>query len=134
MVGWDEILHPDLPREDVIESWRGPGSLEKAARLGYEGILANGYYIDLCHPTEAYYAPDPILPASTLSAEERRRVLGGEATMWGEWVTPETIDSRIWPSTAAIAERLWSPSEVRDPVDMYRRLGLGWTPAWTRRG
>ena len=42
--------------------------------------------------------------------------------MWAEFISPETIDSRIWPRTAAIAERLWSSGHVKDIDDMYKRL------------
>jgi len=124
MVGWDEILQPELPKDVVIQSWRGPTALADAARKGYDGILSNGYYIDLMYPTFQHYAADPIPANSTLTAEEAKHILGGEATMWGEYVGPETIDSRIWPRTAAIAERLWSPRDVTDVDDMYRRLPI----------
>jgi hexosaminidase len=124
LVGWDEILHPDLPKDAVIQSWRGPGSLAEAGRLGYSGILSSGYYINLNYAAREHYLNDPLPEGSPASPEERRRVLGGEATQWSEWVTPETIDACIWPRTAAIAERLWSPREVRDVADMYRRLAV----------
>jgi hexosaminidase len=124
MIGWEEILHPDLPKDAVIHSWRGPASLAEAAKKGYHGILSAGYYIDLVFPASQHYLADPIPRDTTLTPEEEKYVLGGEATMWGEWVSPETIDSRIWPRTAAIAERLWSPQNVTDVEDMYRRLSV----------
>lgn len=122
MIGWDEIMHPDLPQTTAIHSWRGPKSLAEAARKGYDGILSSGFYIDLSFPTWQHYKVDPVPADSNLTDEELKHILGGEATMWGEWVNPETIDSRIWPRTAAIAERLWSPRTVTDVDDMYRRL------------
>lgn len=122
MVGWDEIYQPGIPRDVVIQSWRGTQALVDGARKGYQGILSNGYYIDLCESAERHYLNDPIPPDSPLSEAEKKLILGGEATMWAELVSPETVDSRIWPRTAAIAERLWSPQEVRDVDDMYRRL------------
>ena len=124
MIGWDEILQPGLPQDVVIHSWRGTAALAEAAREGYDGILSNGYYIDLIQPASQHYVADPLPADSTLTPEEAKHVLGGEATMWAEWVTPETIDSRIWPRTAAIAERLWSPRTVTHIPDMYRRLAV----------
>jgi hexosaminidase len=124
MIGWEEILHPDLPKDAVIHSWRGAASLAAAAKQGYNGILSAGYYIDLIFPASQHYLADPLPADSVLTPEEAKHVLGGEATMWGEWVSPETIDSRIWPRTAAIAERLWSPRTVTDVADMYRRLAV----------
>ncbi len=124
MMGWDEIFQPEIPKDIVIQSWRGQESLAKVARQGNQGILSNGYYIDLMFPASQHYLIDPLPANTTLTAEEQKRILGGEATMWSEWVSPETIDSRIWSRTAAIAERFWSPREVNDVDDMYRRLEI----------
>jgi hexosaminidase len=125
MIGWDEIFHPDLPKDVVVQSWRGPEALAAIASEGYMGILSNGYYLDYILPASEHYAVDPLgKDAAALHSEKKVLILGGEACMWAEFVNPETIDSRIWPRTAAIAERLWSPSHVNDSEDMYRRLEI----------
>jgi hexosaminidase len=123
MEGWDEVLQPDTPKEAVIQSWRGQKALAAAARQGNRGILSTGYYIDLNQSAAFHYLNDPLSgDGATLSPEEKACILGGEATMWSEYVVPENIDSRIWPRTAAIAERLWSPQDLRDVDSMYARM------------
>jgi hexosaminidase len=122
MMGWDEILQPSVPHDIMIQSWRGTASLVEAAKKGYTGLLSTGYYIDLIQPTDFHYLVDPVPANANLTAEQQKLIVGGEATMWTEHVTPETVDSRIWPRTAAIAERLWSAATVKDVDDMYRRL------------
>jgi hexosaminidase len=122
MIGWDEILTPDLPRDVVVQSWRGFDSLATGARNGYNSILSAGYYLNLMSTAAAHYVVDPLPQASGLSPEQQTRILGGEACMWTEQTTPQDIDSRIWPRAAAIAERLWSPRDVDNVDDMYRRL------------
>jgi len=123
MVGWDEILEPDLPKNVVVQSWRGQKSLAEAARAGYRGILSAGYYLDLMQPAAQHYAVDPLKgDTAGLSAEEQTRILGGEAAMWEELATAEDLDAKLWPRLAAIAERLWSSESVTDAASMYERL------------
>ncbi len=124
MIGWDEVLNPGLPKDVVVQSWRGFNSLAAGARQGYSGILSAGYYLDHMEPAAAHYRVDPLPANNNLTPEEAARILGGEACSWGEYVDPRTIDSRIWPRTAAIAERLWSPRTVTSEDDMYRRLAV----------
>lgn len=125
MVGWDEVLQPNLPKDVVVQSWRGTHYLADAARQGNQGILSAPYYLDQTNqPAGMMYLADPISPAEHLTPEQVKLVLGGEACMWGEHVVPRTIDSRIWPRAAAVAERFWSPANVKDVDDMYRRLAV----------
>jgi hexosaminidase len=122
-VGWDEILVPGVSKNIVIQSWRGADSLAAAAKEGYRSILSNGYYIDLGWSASRHYGVDPMGgAAANLTPEEKERILGGEATMWSEYVNWENIDSRIWPRTAAIAERYWSPQSTTDVPSMYFRM------------
>ena len=122
MVGWDEILNPALPHDVVVQSWRGEKSLVEGAQAGYQGILSAGYYLDGMQPAGQHYLVDPLPSGVALSPQGRTLILGGEICMFAEQVNERTLDSRIWPRAAAIAERFWSPESVKDVDDMYRRL------------
>ncbi|MDP3313589.1 beta-N-acetylhexosaminidase [Lutibacter sp.] len=129
LMGWEEIMTDHMPTSALIHSWKGVNesvltdhSLIIAAKKGYNTILSNGYYIDLLQSVTEHYLVDPLPKNNTLSDVEKARILGGEATMWSELVTPLTIDSRIWPRTAAIAERLWSSEDIKNISNILERL------------
>ena len=128
-MGWDEIAEGDLPPSTVIHAWRGwvkddagRPTHAQAAQKGHQVVVSMGYYLDLMYPASEHYAADP-MPMG-LSAQEEALILGGEACMWAELITPLTVDSRVWPRAAAVAERLWSPQSITDEADMYRRLAI----------
>ncbi|NML67755.1 family 20 glycosylhydrolase [Hymenobacter sp. RP-2-7] len=122
MIGWDEVLGPNLPPDVVVQSWRGPKALVQAVQQGHPALYSAGYYLDLNYPAARHYAADPTqgVPDSLQS-----RVLGGEAAMWSEFADSTVYDSRVWPRAAAVAERLWSPAaSSQDVPDLYRRLAV----------
>ena len=68
MIGWDEVLTPDLPKDVVVQSWRGTKSLADGAKRGYSGILSQPYYFDHMAPAEYFYVNDPLPADSDLTA------------------------------------------------------------------
>ena len=125
MVGWDEVLQPGTPKDVVIQSWRGLDSLATAVRGGNRAILSWGFYLDLNEPASRHYTVDPLQGAvAALPEDQQKNVLGGETNMWTEYVSPETINGRIWPRAAVVAERLWSPASTKDLDAMYTRLKM----------
>lgn len=127
LMGWDEIMTKDMPTSAIIHSWRGRnegfpnGTLIEAVKKGYQVVLSNDYYIDRMQSVLHHRKFDP-LKNGALTAAQEALVLGGEVTMWSELVTPLTIDSRIWPRTAGIAELFWSKAEVVDDPNFISRL------------
>jgi hexosaminidase len=241
MIGWDEILQSDLPKEIVVQSWRGQRPLFEAVHANRNAILSAGWYLDHKLHADKLYQVDPeVLPGAVtidpdtlhwqvydvdinvsespikaqmvlygqedslrglfgmmenytgfpkallkgkqldfsftsdygdidvtsmmendsihgkmslgflsfpftgkkigsntmagtkppkveriapLTPSEKELILGGEAALWTELVSDLNIDTRIWPRTAAVAEKLWAPVELtKDVKDMYRRL------------
>lgn len=150
-IAWDEAIHPGLPRDVVIQAWRGTAARARALAAGFDTIHSAGYYLDLSYPADLHYlsdpeqGPEPDLVSDARLAHVRPgldmlqrvwnanapggrtgpgegRVLGGEACMWTELVTDDLLPLRVWSRMPAVAERLWSDAAVRDVEDMYRRL------------
>lgn len=69
MMGWDEIFHQNLPKDIVVQSWRGHDSLNEVANSGHLGILSTGFYIDQPQYSDYHYRNDPLrkLPQVDLS-------------------------------------------------------------------
>ncbi|HEX7037675.1 MAG TPA: family 20 glycosylhydrolase [Pseudomonadales bacterium] len=155
-MGWDEVLHADLPRGSVIQAWRGVTARDRALAAGHDCVLSAPYYLDLFYPAGQHYGFDPAAPQPELVAREDAlardprlahvaaglawtrqwregrvdrlpeggcgRLLGAEACLWAELVDARLLDLRLWGRLPALAERFWSPADVRDEHDLYRRL------------
>ncbi len=122
MVGWDEVLSPTLSPDVVIQNWHGSEFLVNGAKQGHRGLFSGPYYLDYMYSASQLFLADPIPAGAALTPEQLKLILGGEACMWGEHISSQTVDARIWPRAAAVAERFWSPAADRDTEDMYRRL------------
>ncbi len=142
MIGWDEVLAPGLPPDVTVQSWRGLSALAQTLRSGHAGILSFGYYLDQLQPAAEHYAVDPFDgEVRALTPAQRDKILGGEACLWSEHISPENLDLRLWPRAAVVAERLWSPQRNRDVDSMNTRLPaalrhlktVGIDPEFTRR-
>ncbi|XP_018336049.1 chitooligosaccharidolytic beta-N-acetylglucosaminidase isoform X2 [Agrilus planipennis] len=106
-----EIIEKYLSKNRyIIETWV-PSDNDLPTKLverGYNIIVAtkDAWYLD--HGfwgTTEYHNWRKVYQNRILNSPS---VLGGEACMWGEYVDDTSIDSKVWPRAAAMAERLWS--------------------------
>ncbi len=137
LVGWDEILRPDLNKNAVVMSWRGTSGARAAAIAGYDTVLSPWptLYFDNRQSTlpseppgrtsvislEAVYRFE--MRDAALDAAQQRHVLGVQANVWTEHIrTEERVEWMTLPRAAAVAELGWSPPSRRSWPDFLARL------------
>lgn len=121
VVGWEEIWNhfgTELDKSTIIHQWL-PGSTiaKNATAHGYRVLWSTDgvWYLDGLGVTwQTMYVQEPCsdIPDDLC----KTLMLGGGGEMWGETVDTSDIQQTIWPRLAAIAERLWAPRTVVDPV------------------
>jgi hexosaminidase len=122
LVGWDEILEGGADRNAVVEMWRGDAEAAKALANGNRLIVAGPFYLDTPIEeltTQDIYRIDPF--AAPAYAGHQDQLLGAEAPLWSERVTPRNLEAMLYPRALALAERLWNP-DARDYADFQRRV------------
>ncbi len=64
MMGWDEVLHPDLPKNVLVQSWQGQDAVARSVAAGHATLLSAGFYLDQPMPTAYHYRNDPVAVAA----------------------------------------------------------------------
>jgi hexosaminidase len=139
MVGWGEILQGGLAKNATVMSWRSTVAGITAAKAGNNVVMATtshtyfdyrqsqnkeiepggfgGAVIDLAK----VYTFEPI--PDELSAEQTRRILGGQGQLWGELIPNERHrEYQTYPRACALIETIWSPKQYRDYSQFHKRL------------
>ncbi|XP_057304638.1 chitooligosaccharidolytic beta-N-acetylglucosaminidase-like [Hydractinia symbiolongicarpus] len=119
------------PKKHIIQIWTGTknGQIADIVQNGFRTIFStyDTLYLDCgygnwlvkgnnwCSPYKDWkllYENDPVKILQTFGVtvtdQMRKTILGQEAAMWSEQVDGQTSEGKIWPRTAALAERLWS--------------------------
>lgn len=137
LIGWDEILQGGLAPGAAVMSWRGETGGITAAQAGHDVVMAptsHTYFDYYQGPSqtepkaiggdlrlEKVYRYEPI-PAA-LNADKAKHVLGGQAQLWGEYISNQKHRFYMtYPRAAAMAEVVWSPRESRNWDQFLTRL------------
>lgn len=122
-IGWNEVLHPELPGNVALHAWNGTEFPEIAN--DHAILISTDYYLDRFRSAEFHYRNDPTAVTAGSQRIDEAQILGIEATNWSELTTPINVDICAWPRLAAIAERAWSTAaytESAEIADVYRRM------------
>jgi len=131
LIVYDDVYNLKAFTESIVEVRHGMSELYKATMSNHTTVFSAPYQLDHLLPAKNYYAHSPLPTVMEIDesekkfhidAEHEKFVLGIEAQMWGELVSNQTLDGRLWPNLFAIAERSWSGALVTDAADFYQRV------------
>ncbi len=122
MLAYQESYSENLSKDIIFQAWIAKEDPIEAvapfeiAEKGNTTLINTGFYLDLYLPSHVHYLN------AEIPTEVNKNIWGGEAALWSELVDENCFEGRAWPRTASIAERLWSPVNITNIEDMYRRL------------
>ncbi len=139
LIGWDEILKGGLAQNATVMCWTSQINAIRAAMMGHDVVQTPTeftYFNNTMQEISPYIQNEPeILPLTigiayqfepvpiVLNREQSKHILGGQAQLWGEYITHySTAEYRAFPRGAALAEALWTKKSEKNYKDFCARL------------
>ncbi|GBG30598.1 Beta-hexosaminidase subunit beta [Hondaea fermentalgiana] len=112
-VGWEEIyinFGNNLAKSSMVFGWWHTEHVVRAAQAGYNvlNMPIGDWYFD----QKVSYKQIRLLDPCHRFGSACKRVLGGGGAAWAEKVDASVLLHTIFPRLAAVAERLWSPTDA----------------------
>ncbi|XP_054166037.1 beta-hexosaminidase subunit alpha-like [Oppia nitens] len=124
---WQQVFDKmiDLPNNTIVNVCKEDFNTElyELTKLNYKVILSSCWDLNIIsygYDWFQYYHCDP--QAFNGSDHQNQLVIGGQASMWGEWVDGSNFITTTWPRTMAVAERLWSPKSMNNTTEAQYRF------------
>ena len=133
LIGWDEILEGGLADGAAVMSWRGMKGGIEAAKMGHQVVMSptTFAYIDYMQGDASVENKiySSLSLAKTFSFEpvpadvDEKYILGGQANLWTEVIPSISFAMYMtYPRALAIAEKVWSPKDLRTYPDFVNRV------------
>lgn len=124
-INWEEVV-THIPsgvvdKDAIIQVWLIPTSVLNIINKGYNVLISKKWYLDdLDNDWSVFYNNDPL--SGIYDEEKQKKVLGGEACMWGESVDTSDFFNTVWPRAASVSERLWTKPSLLDVDKAKERI------------
>jgi hexosaminidase len=126
IIGWDEILEGGLAPNAAVMSWRGIKGGIAATQAQHSVVMSPTSHCYFDYKYEAIdskkaYLFEPV--PQQLTESQGRYILGLQANFWSHIDRePQKVDYQLFPRLLSLAERGWSPRELRDWEKFHLRL------------
>jgi hexosaminidase len=130
MMGWDEVLHPALPSEVLVQSWQGQDAVAASVRAGHATLLSAGYYLDQPMPTSYHYRNDPVTVAQPLPPLRGEREQAIQLNFSIQRLNNKAVEGSLLllPATAQQQAQLrwWVPGRGALAANTLKQQGRHW--------
>lgn len=133
-MAWAPTLDHGVPEGQIVHDWFY-GHVAEAVKQGHEVVNSKDYFTYLDYPNypgrqkpdwmgdlpvERVYEFDSVTEG--VPADKEDLVLGGECSLWTEFIEDDDFDEAVYPRMMVFAETVWSSREGRNWPEMAERL------------